>query len=216
MSVRCTRTPDIRNSTILSVSDLVLKTPAAQVAQPAATGVRRVPVPPVDIVADRVTKGFGETPVFADVSFRLARGEAVAIVGANGTGKSTLLRCIMGLIPVTAGQVTLLGQEVTEASAGEMRAIRARIGLVSQRHNLVPRLSVLSNVVQGLLGRHPGPRYWSHMLAPTAAREAAMAGKDERLIVPATALDVPAAISVRRSTLVSFMPTPPSSSRHVI
>ncbi len=157
------------------MSDLVLKTPAAQVAQPAATGVRRVPVPPVDIVADRVTKGFGETPVFADVSFRLARGEAVAIVGANGTGKSTLLRCIMGLIPVTAGQVTLLGQEVTEASAGEMRAIRARIGLVSQRHNLVPRLSVLSNVVQGLLGRHPGPRYWSHMLAPAAAREAAMA-----------------------------------------
>ncbi|MEO1026813.1 MAG: ATP-binding cassette domain-containing protein [Pseudomonadota bacterium] len=134
----------------------------------------RVSVSPVDIDVSGLAKRFGETPVFSDVNFRLARGDAVAIVGANGTGKSTLLRCAMGLIPVSAGSVTLLGQDMVGASDGALRAIRARMGLVSQKHNLVPRLSVLSNVVQGLLGRYPGPRHWSHMFAPASTREAAM------------------------------------------
>lgn len=138
------------------------------------TGAPSVPVSPADITAERVSKEFGGTSVFKDVSFRLARSEAVAIVGANGTGKSTLLRCIMGLIPVSSGTVTVLNQNVRNASETEMRAIRARMGLVSQKHNLVPRLSVLSNVVQGLLGQRPGISHWSHVLAPAASREAAM------------------------------------------
>jgi phosphonate transport system ATP-binding protein len=55
-----------------------------------------------------------------------------------------------------------------------MRALRARVGLVSQKHNLVPRLSVLSNVIHGLLGRKPGIRHWCHTFAPVTSREAAM------------------------------------------
>jgi phosphonate transport system ATP-binding protein len=98
----------------------------------------------------------------------------VALVGANGTGKSTLLRCLMGLIPASEGQIRLLGQTTLDVSSREMRALRARVGLVSQKHNLVPRLSVLSNVVHGLLGKHPGVRHWSHSLAPEASRFAAM------------------------------------------
>lgn len=164
-----------RSSTISSVSDLDLKEPVARQAQPDAAGAPVAPVSPVDAEAAGVGKSFGETPIFSDVSFRLARGEAVALVGANGTGKSTLLRCLMGLIPVTSGSVRLLRQDVAAARTAELRALRARIGLVSQRHNLVPRLSVLSNVVQGLLGRHPGPRHWSHVVAPRASRDAAMA-----------------------------------------
>ena len=98
----------------------------------------------------------------------------MALVGANGTGKSTLLRCLMGLIPVTEGSVHLLGQQTNAASTRELRALRAQIGLVSQKHNLVPRLSVLSNVVHGLLGKHPGFRHWSHAIAPAESRAAAM------------------------------------------
>ncbi|MCV6595275.1 MAG: ATP-binding cassette domain-containing protein, partial [Silicimonas sp.] len=87
----------------------------------------------------------------------------------------TLLRCVMGLIPATSGKVTVLGQDMASATGAETRAVRARMGLVSQKHNLVPRLSVLSNVVQGLLGQQPGIRHWSHKLAPAASRDAAMA-----------------------------------------
>ncbi|MEL6643375.1 MAG: ATP-binding cassette domain-containing protein [Pseudomonadota bacterium] len=156
------------------MSDAGLKTPVARPAQPDPAGARLAPVSVVDAEAEGVSKSFGKTEIFSDVSFRLAHGEAVALVGANGTGKSTLLRCLMGLIPATSGAVRLLGQDVTAASPADLRKLRSRIGLVSQKHNLVPRLSVLSNVVQGLLGRHPGPRHWSHVLAPDASRDAAM------------------------------------------
>ena len=173
MSARCIQTRAFLSSTILLVSDLGLKEPVI-VPRPVLAGALSVPVSPVDIDVEDLTKKFGDTTIFSNVSFRLARGEAVAIVGANGTGKSTLLRCAMGLLPVSSGAVTLLGQDMVAASNADLRAIRARMGLVSQKHNLVPRLSVLSNVVQGLLGRAPGIRHWSHMLAPSESREAAM------------------------------------------
>ena len=143
-------------------------------AQPEVAGAGLAPVSHVDIEARDLTKRFDDTPVFADVSFRLARGEAVALVGANGSGKSTLLRCLMGLIPITGGTVKLLGCNTKSASGGDLRALRAQVGLVSQKHNLVPRLSVLSNVVHGLLGQRPGLRHWSQALAPRSSREASL------------------------------------------
>jgi len=156
------------------VSDLLTKPPVARPARPDYAGVPLAPVPVVDIDARGLAKRFGDTPVFSDVSFRLGRGEATALVGANGAGKSTLLRCLMGLIPVSAGTVRMLGEDATGASGAALRALRSRVGLVSQKHNLVPRLTVLTNVVQGLLGKHPGVRHWSQALAPQASREAAM------------------------------------------
>lgn len=156
------------------MNDLLLNDRVVQGAPPGRAGANFAPVSPVDIEARDLTKLFGETKVFSDVSFRLARGEAVALVGANGTGKSTLLRCLMGLIPASNGSVHLLGQQTNTATGRELRGLRAQVGLVSQKHNLVPRLSVLSNVVHGLLGRHPGVRHWSHALAPQASRAAAM------------------------------------------
>ncbi len=154
------------------MSDLLEKT--ATPARPLDTGGLFPPVSAIDIEAQGVAKSFGATPIFSDVSFRLARAEAVALVGANGTGKSTLLRCLMGLIPTSSGKVTLLGQDASSAKGKALRVLRARIGLVSQKHNLVPRLSVLSNVIHGLLGQRPGPRHWSHTFAPVASREAGM------------------------------------------
>lgn len=172
MCVRCIPTRATRNSTRSSVSDLALIKRPTRVEQAGAQ--QRAPVPAVDIEARAVSKQFGDTPVFSDISFRLARGEATALVGANGAGKSTLLRCLMGLIPVTAGTVRLLDQEATSARPAELRALRARVGLVSQKHNLVPRLSVLSNVLHGLLGQQPGVRHWCHGFAPQASRQQAM------------------------------------------
>lgn len=131
------------------------------------------------MTAQGVTKSFGATEIFSDVSFRLVRGEAVALVGANGTGKSTLLRCLLGLIPVDGGAVELLGHDVTRARPSDLRQLRANTGLVAQKHNLVPRLSVLTNVIHGLLGQHSGPRYWSQSFAPSGARIAAMDALDK-------------------------------------
>jgi phosphonate transport system ATP-binding protein len=133
-----------------------------------------------DLSVRGLTKSFGRAaPIFSDLSFDVARGASVALVGANGTGKSTLLRCCLGLIPADRGRVELLGQDTAAMAAGARRRLRACTGLVAQSHNLVPRLSVLSNVINGLLGQGAGPRYWSHVLAPRAARAAAMAALDK-------------------------------------
>lgn len=157
------------------MTDLIEKNPTATVAGRVETGWQdSLPVPSVDIEAQGVSKQFANTPIFSDLSFRLVRGEATALVGANGTGKSTLLRCLMGLIPVTEGRVVLLGDDASAAKGKALRSLRARIGLVSQKHNLVPRLSVLSNVCHGLLGRVPGIRHWNHTFAPAPSRDAAM------------------------------------------
>ncbi len=157
-----------------SVTDLGVETLVAP-ARPDKTGAgTSAPVLPVDLRVTDLAKSFSGTPIFKDVSFGLSRGEAVAIVGANGTGKSTLLRCLMGLIPADAGVIDVLGTDVRNASGAQLRSMRAKMGLVSQKHNLVPRLSVLSNVVQGLLGQKPGVRHWSQSLAPAPSRDAAM------------------------------------------
>ncbi|WP_394688880.1 phosphonate ABC transporter ATP-binding protein [Hoeflea sp.] len=167
------------------MSDVVLEQPDAPEAHPVhplpnETGTPlKAAAPYIDVEAERMSKRFGSNEIFSDVSFKLVRGEAVALVGANGTGKSTLLRCMMGLIPVASGKVVVLDLDTTTASSRELRALRARMGLVSQKHNLVPRLTVLSNVIQGLLGRHPGIRHWSHSFAPAASRAAAMEALDK-------------------------------------
>ena len=139
------------------------------------TGAAFAPVSSCDVEARGLAKAFGDgAPIFDDVNFRLARGEATALVGANGTGKSTLLRCILGLIPVTAGTVTLLGTDMAVTRGRALRNLRAKTGLVSQKHNLVPRLSVLSNVIHGLMGQASGPRLWTQAFAPAEARDRAM------------------------------------------
>lgn len=119
---------------------------------------------------------YGEAPpVFSGVAFTVGRGEQVALIGANGAGKSTLLKCCLGLVRPVAGEVALFGERV---EARGSRAIRGGIGFVAQKHNLVPRLSVLSNVVHGTLAEASGPRRWLHGLAPKAVRERALAALD--------------------------------------
>lgn len=116
----------------------------------------------------------GRRPILNNVSLRVPHGQAVALVGANGAGKSTLLRCCLRLIEPDGGRVGILGREVRLLSRSALRRLRAEVGFVFQRHNLVAQLSVLSNVLHGAQARHAGPRVWYQSLAPRALREEAM------------------------------------------
>jgi phosphonate transport system ATP-binding protein len=124
----------------------------------------------------RLAKRFaGATaPVWADVSFDVPPGQSVAIIGGNGTGKSTLLRCCLRLIEPDAGEIRLHGERLTGAGARHLRRLRSNVGFVFQKHNLVPRLSVLTNVLHGGMARARGPRRWHQSLASRADREYAM------------------------------------------
>src|SRR5699024_2717741 len=109
------------------------------------------------------------------VDLRLMAGERVALIGANGSGKSTLLRCCLRLAMPTAGKVWLFGTDLTGCRPAALRRLRAHTGFVFQRHNLVPRLSVLSNVMHGARMRVRGPAVWLHGLAPASLRDEALA-----------------------------------------
>lgn len=130
---------------------------------------------PVDLDVHGLTKAFkkGE-PVVDRLAFSVGRHESVALIGANGAGKSTALRAALRLIEPDAGDVTLFDEPLMQTSAKNLRRIRADVGFVFQKHNLVPRLSALSNVVHGHLGRAGGVRGWCQALAPPPVREQAL------------------------------------------
>jgi phosphonate transport system ATP-binding protein len=92
------------------------------------------------------------TQALTDVSFEVAEGEFLAVIGLSGSGKSTLLRCINRLVEPTSGKVIWDGVDVTAASGAELRKVRRRIGMVFQQFNLVKRSPVITNVLSGRLG----------------------------------------------------------------
>jgi len=133
----------------------------------------------VDLRVQGLTKAFkkGE-PVVDRLDFVVSQRESVALIGANGAGKSTALRAALRLIEPDAGDVILFDKSLMSVDAKILRRTRADVGFVFQKHNLVPRLTALSNVVHGYLGRAGGLLGWSQVLAPRAVREAALACLD--------------------------------------
>jgi phosphonate transport system ATP-binding protein len=91
--------------------------------------------------------------VLNGVSLMAGRTERVAILGPSGTGKTTLFRAINGFAPVASGSILVNGVEVTKTHGRALRQLRSHIGVISQRHDLVDRLSVHQNVMAGALGR---------------------------------------------------------------
>jgi polar amino acid transport system ATP-binding protein len=100
-------------------------------------------------VAD-VTKEFGALRVLAGVSFDVARGQTVAIVGRSGSGKSTLLRCIAGLETVQGGAIEVCGHAVGKPGSAARAQLRRDVGMVFQSYNLFPHLTVERNITLAL------------------------------------------------------------------
>jgi phosphonate transport system ATP-binding protein len=112
--------------------------------------------------------------IFAEISFDVAPGSIVALIGANGAGKSTLLRCLPRLIEPDTGEVLVQGRNIL-SSREALKAARPKMGFVFQKHNLVGRLSSLTNVVHGAQARGFGIRAWSQRIATATIRSEAMA-----------------------------------------
>ena len=104
------------------------------------------------LIASALSKSYptprGDLRILQDVSLRLDRGEAAAIMGPSGSGKSTLLYLLGGLEAPTSGTVTLDGEDPYRLPEREQAAFRnKRIGFVFQDHSLLPQCSVLENVL---------------------------------------------------------------------
>ena len=102
-----------------------------------------------DVVLDvaELRAGYSGIPVLRGVSFELREGDAIGIVGHNGMGKSTLLKTLVGLVPATAGRVSIDGIDVTRMPAHERS--RLGIGYVPQGRGIMPGLTALENLRLG-------------------------------------------------------------------
>ena len=92
-----------------------------------------------------VTKAYGERAVLRSVDLEVAEHQVVTLIGASGSGKSSLLRCINLLETVDDGVIRLDGEDITDPRV-DADAVRRRIGVVFQAFNLFPHMTVLANV----------------------------------------------------------------------
>jgi phosphonate transport system ATP-binding protein len=127
-----------------------------------------------DLSVDGIKKSFAKRMVLDGVSFAIRQGEAIALVGANGCGKSTLLKTCLGLVRPERGRVTLLGHNLFRTRGRKLRRLRGRVAMVWQRHNLVARLSALSNVIHGAQARSDSPLLWTRVTTPASVRRRAL------------------------------------------
>ena len=116
---------------------------------PVTTAELRQALPLVTVRDLRVSYEKSAKPVLDGVDLDLFPGETVALLGASGSGKSTLMKSLTGFAPISGGSVRVAGHDVTNLARGELRTLRSEVGQVFQQFNLIPRLSVLTNVLTG-------------------------------------------------------------------
>jgi cell division transport system ATP-binding protein len=140
----------------MATTPTIRRTPAAPVRPPtessteaAAPGTQAAGVPVIDL--DGVTKVYDGGQVALDrVSFRMARGELVFLVGATGCGKSTLMRLLLKEMEPSQGEIRIAGRELGAIAAKRVPMLRRNIGAVFQDYKLLPNRTVHANVAYAL------------------------------------------------------------------
>jgi phospholipid/cholesterol/gamma-HCH transport system ATP-binding protein len=125
------------------------------------------------IEVDAIVTRFGTRTVHDGISFSVPRGQIVALIGGSGSGKSVLLREIIGLLRPAAGSVRVLGTDVWSVPEQELDALRRRFGMMFQDGALFSSLTVADNVATPLQEHAQVP---PHLLAPLVALRIALAG----------------------------------------
>ena len=119
-----------------------------------------------------LSHAYGAAPVLREVSFDVAPGEVVAVIGPSGAGKTTLFRSITGLVAPSGGRALVGGRDLATLGGRELARARRQVGLIFQQYNLVRRLSAVDNVVIGRLVHLP---WWRALLRCPTNEERALA-----------------------------------------
>jgi urea transport system ATP-binding protein len=95
-----------------------------------------------------VNQFYGGSHILRDVSFQAPVGECSVVLGRNGVGKTTLLKCLMGILPIKSGQILLDGKDIAKMSP-EQR-VRAGLAYVPQGRDIFSTLTVEENILIGM------------------------------------------------------------------
>ncbi len=138
--------------------------------------------------------GYGSTPVLQGVDLRLGDGERTAVLGRNGVGKTTLMRAISGLVPLSGGVLRFDGESIGHLKTHE----RARLGisLVPQGRDIFPKLTVVENLkVAAAIHRGPKARHMNEIFEEfpvladkREARGGSLSGGQQQILALARAL----------------------------
>jgi phospholipid/cholesterol/gamma-HCH transport system ATP-binding protein len=102
--------------------------------------------PKAEIVIEHLKKSFGKNCVLEDINLTMSKGENLAVLGKSGTGKSVLIKCIVGLIEPDEGKLIIFGQDVSTLKEKELIALRKRIGFLFQSGALYDSMTVRENL----------------------------------------------------------------------
>lgn len=105
---------------------------------------------------ENLNQYYGGSHILRNVSFRAEAGKVTVLLGRNGVGKTTLLKCLMGLVPAKSGHIQFDGRELTRLPP--YKRVRAGIGYVPQGREIFPRLTVAENLQMGLASRPRGSK----------------------------------------------------------
>jgi len=108
---------------------------------------------------ERLTAGYGEAIVLTDVTFKIAEGQALALLGRNGMGKTTTIRSIMGLTASRGGAVSFRGERIEQRATD--RIARMGIALVPEGRQIFPNLSVKENLIAFAANRNGSKAPWN-------------------------------------------------------
>jgi phospholipid/cholesterol/gamma-HCH transport system ATP-binding protein len=108
------------------------------------------------LTLEHVMKSFGDNIVLRDINLEAAKGETVTVLGKSGTGKSVILKCIVGLISPDSGTITAFRKNIAELKEKELKETRKRIGFLFQSAALYDSMTVRENLQFPLLrsGNH--------------------------------------------------------------
>lgn len=105
------------------------------------------------IQVSRLVKSFSAQPILNEISFEVTKGQILFVLGQSGTGKSVLLKCLIGLLKIDSGGILIDQQQIEKLSSAELLDLRKKCGMVFQQPALFDSLSIEENISYGLI-RH--------------------------------------------------------------
>ena len=101
-----------------------------------------------------VCKAFGKKVILDNLNLSIAKGESLVVIGGSGTGKSVMLKCILGLLKPESGEILIDGEDITNSSGHKREQILLKTGMLFQYAALFDSLTIWENVAFGLIQAH--------------------------------------------------------------